>query len=76
MLFRLRVRYGRRLIPEDTDAEEFGSLEEARQAAVEQIQDLVEAASLSREPPECDGIEISDFQGSTVLQVRVSEANG
>ena len=76
MLFRLRVRYGDRFIPEDTDAEEFGSLEEARQEALQQIQELVAAASLSREPPDCDGIEISDLQGSTVLQVRVSEANG
>jgi len=76
MLFHLRTRYGDRLIPDDTEPEEFGSLEEARQEAVEQIREVVEAAALSRKPPDCDGIEISDLQGGIVLRIPVSEANG
>ena len=68
-LFRLRARYGNRIIPDDGDCEEFASLEEARQEALQEIGELSEMAVSTGKPSGCDSIEVTDPYGTVVLRV-------
>jgi hypothetical protein len=72
-LFYLKARYGHHLIPEDGEPEEFSTVEEARQEALQEVREFAEAAASSGKPPDCESIEIMDLHGHVVLRLSVGE---